>query len=130
MACSPGGTSSPGYRKVIRHARGTHPGKQCRGEGPDNIDSGKPRETRVTLDTAVETEGLNFSPGQWRLIALSRALLCNTPIVLVDEGMSSVDPETDALMQETLATGLGGKTLIAIAHRLRTVLHYDRVCHG
>ncbi|KAF5261964.1 hypothetical protein FOXYS1_7330 [Fusarium oxysporum] len=75
-------------------------------------------QTILTLENLVR---------RWRLIALSRALLCNTPIVLVDEGTSSVDPETDALMQETLATGLGGKTLIAIAHRLRTVLHYDRV---
>lgn len=46
--------------------------------------------------------------------------------MLVDEGTSSVDPETDALVQETLATGLGGKTLIAIVHRLRTVIQYDR----
>ena len=61
---------------------------------------------------------------------LARALLCNTRIVLVDEGTSSVDPETDALVQETLATGLGGKTLIAIVHRLRTVIQYDRGCHG
>ncbi|EXM17185.1 ABC transporter type 1, transmembrane domain [Fusarium oxysporum f. sp. vasinfectum] len=64
------------------------------------------------------------------LIVLARALLCNTRIVLVDEGTSSVDPETDALVQETLATGLGGKTLIAIVHRLRTVIQYDRGCHG
>lgn len=93
------------------------------GSGPDEA-----RETHVTLDAPVEAEGLNFSLGQRQLIALARALLRDTKIVLVDEGTSSVDPETDARVQETLATGLDGKTLIAIAHRLRTVIQYDRVC--
>ncbi|OIW35403.1 hypothetical protein CONLIGDRAFT_676320 [Coniochaeta ligniaria NRRL 30616] len=55
-------------------------------------------------------------------------LLRSTRIVLVDEGTSSVDPATDARIQDTLVRGLRGKTLIAIAHRLRTVLLYDRVC--
>ncbi|KAH7039561.1 putative oligomycin resistance ATP-dependent permease yor1 [Microdochium trichocladiopsis] len=85
-------------------------------------------ESLVTLDAPVEAEGLNFSVGQRQLIALARALLRETKIVLVDEGTSSVDPETVAKVQETLATGLRGKTLVAIAHRLRTVIRYDRVC--
>ncbi|KAH8698674.1 P-loop containing nucleoside triphosphate hydrolase protein [Talaromyces proteolyticus] len=91
-------------------------------------DAGETRETNVTLDVPVEAEGLNFSLGQRQLIALARALLRSTRIVLVDEGTSSVDPETDARVQETLATGLREKTLVAIAHRLRTVILYDRVC--
>jgi ATP-binding cassette subfamily C (CFTR/MRP) protein 1 len=62
------------------------------------------------------------------LIALARALLRDARIVLVDEGTSSVDPETDTRIRETLSRSMKGKTLVAIAHRLRTVLQYDRVC--
>ncbi|KAF4343722.1 multidrug resistance-associated [Fusarium beomiforme] len=97
-------------------------------EEADSSGSIKSRETRVALDTAVEAEGLNFSLGQRQLIALARARLRNTRIVLVDQGTSSVDTETAALVQETLATVLEGEILVAIAHRLRTVIQYDRVC--
>lgn len=97
-----------------------------------NLDEKSPTSadpsSRITLDSAISEEGLNFSLGQRQLLALARALLRSTRIVLVDEGTSSVDPATDARIQHTLAHGLRGKTLIAIAHRLRTVLLYDRVC--
>lgn len=111
---------------AVKHEKGDLEGDakaENSGSGPDEA-----RETRVTLDAQVEAEGLNFSLGQRQLIAFARALLRDTKIVLIDEGTSSVDPETDARIQETLATGLEGKTLIAIAHRLRTVIQYDRVC--
>jgi ABC-type multidrug transport system fused ATPase/permease subunit len=94
---------------------------------PDTDHHANP-SSRVALDAPVSEEGLNFSLGQRQLLALARALLRDARIVLVDEGTSSVDPETDARIQDTLARGLRGKTLIAIAHRLRTVLLYDRVC--
>ncbi|KAK4235854.1 P-loop containing nucleoside triphosphate hydrolase protein [Achaetomium macrosporum] len=98
----------------------------------DNLNEKSPtsadRAPRITLDSAVSEEGLNLSLGQRQLLALARALLRSTRVVLVDEGTSSVDPATDGRIQDTLARGLRGKTLIAIAHRLRTVLLYDRVC--
>ncbi|KAM0328578.1 hypothetical protein ACHAQA_004986 [Verticillium albo-atrum] len=87
------------------------------------------KQQRITLDSVVEEEGLNFSLGQRQLLALARAHLRNARITLIDEGTSSVDSATDVLVQQTIARELSnGKTLIAIAHRLRTVLLYDRVC--
>ncbi|KAI9890027.1 MAG: hypothetical protein M1814_004543 [Vezdaea aestivalis] len=82
---------------------------------------------RITLDAAVEEEGLNFSLGQRQLMALARALVRNSQIIVADEATSSVDMETDQRIQETMARGFKGKTVLCIAHRLRTILGYDRV---
>lgn len=83
---------------------------------------------RIQLDTAVDEEGLNFSLGQRQLMALARALVRNSRIIICDEATSSVDFETDRKIQRTMATGFKGKTLLCIAHRLRTIITYDRIC--
>jgi ATP-binding cassette, subfamily C (CFTR/MRP), member 1 len=83
---------------------------------------------RIHLDSAVEEEGLNFSLGQRQLMALARALVRDSQIIVCDEATSSVDMETDRKIQRTIAAGFKGKTLLCIAHRLRTVLNYDRIC--
>lgn len=89
----------------------------------------KPRPTnRLTLDSAVDEEGLNFSLGQRQLMALARALVRDARIIVCDEATSSVDFETDQKIQHTMAQGFEGKTLLCIAHRLRTIIHYDRIC--
>jgi ATP-binding cassette, subfamily C (CFTR/MRP), member 1 len=83
---------------------------------------------RIHLDGVVEEEGLNFSLGQRQLMALARALVRNSQIIVCDEATSSVDMETDDKIQRTIATGFKGKTLLCIAHRLRTIINYDRIC--
>ncbi|KAH0559259.1 hypothetical protein GP486_004222 [Trichoglossum hirsutum] len=83
---------------------------------------------RIHLDGAVEEEGLNYSLGQRQLMALARALVRNSKIIVCDEATSSVDMETDQKIQRTIATGFKGKTLLCIAHRLRTIINYDRIC--
>ncbi|KAK6080243.1 ABC transporter [Seiridium cupressi] len=84
--------------------------------------------SRVNLDTTVEEDGLNFSLGQRQLMALARALVRGSQIIVCDEATSSVDMETDDKIQNTIATGFRGKTLLCIAHRLRTIIGYDRIC--
>ncbi|KAF5021658.1 hypothetical protein F66182_6316 [Fusarium sp. NRRL 66182] len=84
--------------------------------------------SRIHLDTTVEEDGLNFSLGQRQLMALARALVRGAQIIVCDEATSSVDMETDDKIQATMAVGFRGKTLLCIAHRLRTIIGYDRIC--
>jgi len=83
---------------------------------------------RIHLDSPVEEEGLNFSLGQRQLMALARALVRGSQIIVCDEATSSVDFETDQKIQRTIVEGFKGKTLLCIAHRLKTIIGYDRIC--
>ncbi|KAL4756867.1 P-loop containing nucleoside triphosphate hydrolase protein [Aspergillus foveolatus] len=82
----------------------------------------------ITLDTVLEPEGSNISHGQRQLLALARALVRGSQIIVADEATSSIDLENDAAIQHTIATAFRGKTFLCIAHRLRTIIGYDRVC--
>ena len=71
--------------------------------------------------------GQGLSMGQRQLVALARLLIQNPPIVILDEATASVDPLTEAQIQEGLDEVLAGRTAIVIAHRLVTVRHADRI---
>ncbi|GAB4155990.1 MAG: ABC transporter ATP-binding protein [Roseiflexaceae bacterium] len=79
------------------------------------------------LDTDVGERGARLSLGQRQLVALARVLLQNPAILLLDEATASIDPLTEAQVQEALATTLKGRTSIVIAHRLSTVRTADRI---
>lgn len=79
------------------------------------------------LDQMVEDEGANFSLGEKQLIALARSLVRDLKILILDEATSSVDYETDAKIQETITREFSQCTILCIAHRLNTILHYDRI---
>jgi ATP-binding cassette, subfamily C (CFTR/MRP), member 1 len=83
---------------------------------------------RINLDSVVEDDGMNFSLGQRQLMALARALVRNSRVIICDEATSSVDMETDERIQLTMASSFRGKTVICVAHRLRTIIGYDRIC--
>lgn len=82
-------------------------------------------EENEGLDGQVSEETL--SHGQRQLFCLARAMVKPGRIVVMDEATSSVDAETDELMQRVLREELQGRTVITIAHKLHTVLDYDRV---
>ncbi|EDK39463.2 hypothetical protein PGUG_03561 [Meyerozyma guilliermondii ATCC 6260] len=79
------------------------------------------------LDQMVDDEGCNFSLGERQLIALARSLVRDSKILILDEATSSVDYETDAGIQDTIANEFRQCTILCIAHRLKTILHYDRI---
>jgi len=70
---------------------------------------------RIHLDSVVEEEGLNFSLGQRQLMALARALVRGSQIIVCDEATSSVDFETDERIQLAMRRGFAGKTMLCIA---------------
>ncbi|GAQ08636.1 ABC transporter C family member 1 [Aspergillus lentulus] len=84
--------------------------------------------SKITLDGPVDEEGSNYSLGQRQLLAFARAKVRDSRIVVIDEGTSSIDTETDMKIQETIVSNFRGKTLLSIAHRLRTIIGYNRIC--
>lgn len=79
------------------------------------------------LQTEVGEQGRALSMGQRQLVALARLLIQQPQVIILDEATASVDPLTEAQIQEGLETVLEGRTSIAIAHRLVTVRHADRI---
>jgi ATP-binding cassette subfamily B protein/subfamily B ATP-binding cassette protein MsbA len=78
-------------------------------------------------DTSVEEGGATLSVGQRQLISFARALLANPRILILDEATSSVDTQTEQIIQKALTTLLKGRTSFVIAHRLSTITSADKI---
>ena len=111
---------------------------------PVSGDATPAHSNRISLDSPVEPDGANLSVGERSLLSLARALVKDSKIVVLDEATSvyiallpalmtdptrsaSVDLETDSKIQDTIQSEFTDRTLLCIAHRLRTILSYDRI---
>jgi ATP-binding cassette subfamily B protein len=84
-------------------------------------------ELRNGYETSVEEGGVLLSVGQRQLISFARALLADPRILILDEATSSVDIQTEQIIQAALAKLLKGRTSFVIAHRLSTITSADRI---
>jgi ATP-binding cassette subfamily B protein len=77
--------------------------------------------------TVVGDRGMKLSPGQRQRIGIARAFLKDAPILLLDEATSALDSDSEEAVRQALDRLMGGRTVIAIAHRLSSLRNFDRI---
>ncbi|KAI1491460.1 P-loop containing nucleoside triphosphate hydrolase protein [Biscogniauxia mediterranea] len=108
-----------------------HQSEEHAANGHGNGHDSATADLGISLATMVKPKGENFSHGQRQVLSLCRALVRKSKLLLLDEATASMDYETDQGIQEVLRKELSehgrDRTLVTIAHRLKTIIDYDRV---
>ncbi|KAG2065985.1 P-loop containing nucleoside triphosphate hydrolase protein [Suillus decipiens] len=84
-------------------------------------------EARLTLDSAIASGGGNLSVGQRQILALARAMVRGSKVLILDEATSAIDYKTDCAIQSSLRNELNNVTQIIVAHRLQTIIDADKI---
>lgn len=83
----------------------------------------------MLLDFEIAAGGANLSMGQRQLVCIARALISKPKTLLMDEATAHIDNKTDQIVQNILATQFNDSTILTIAHRLRTVIKYNKIMY-
>ena len=78
-------------------------------------------------DTVLSDNGVNISKGQKQLLTIARAMLLDSPMLILDEATSNVDTQTERSIQDAMLKLMNGRTCFVIAHRLSTIRHADNI---
>ena len=81
----------------------------------------------IILDRKIEQNGTNLSVGEKQLICICRAILRKTKIIVMDEATANIDMTTEEKIQKALEYALENSTVITVAHRIKTIIHYDKI---
>ena len=79
------------------------------------------------LDYKIEENGNNISVGEKQLLCIARAILKKTKIILMDEATANIDYRNEAILKQNINVDTRDCTVITIAHRIKTVINYDRI---
>ena len=79
------------------------------------------------LNQEISEGGSNLSVGEKQLICITRAILRKSKIIVMDEATASIDYKTEEIIQKAIADLLNDSTFITIAHRIKTILNYDKI---